>query len=197
MPPFYEGKALFPHEGAVLVSAIPSFSSNSRNNVYTWSENGTVLGDQSGYGKDSVLISQPVIANPINVSVKVTSLDGSVSAQNGLTIPDQSPQVLFYVNDPVYGIAYQTAFTSTFNLGSQQVVLQAEPYFFDSYHPGNDRAVTYDWSINGSEVDPTQNGKNYLILRKSDATGQADISLQATDANKILQFDTADLTMSF
>ncbi len=62
VPPFYEGKALFPPVGTVSFVAMPGFIDSNGNPVnpkkliYTWSQDTTVLGDKSGYGKNVLTV---------------------------------------------------------------------------------------------------------------------------------------------
>jgi hypothetical protein len=55
-PPFYEGKKLPSPESIVRIASIPNFlgikqSSSTKNAVYVWSRNKSVIPDAGGYGK--------------------------------------------------------------------------------------------------------------------------------------------------
>jgi len=87
VPPFYLGKALFPFQGTITVTAMPTFAlTNPKNAVYKWQLDGGAMSDVSGSGKNTITLTGSILLKPINLSVTVQSADGSLMAQNSITL---------------------------------------------------------------------------------------------------------------
>ena len=83
-PPFYKGLSLYTPGADVRVVAFPDLYSggallDANKLIYTWKVNGKVLGDDSGYGKKSLLIKGATIPKPYSVSVDVENAGDSIS----------------------------------------------------------------------------------------------------------------------
>jgi hypothetical protein len=186
-PPFNQGKALFSHQSKITIVAMPNIISNGRrisakNLIYRWQENGNVLGDQSGYGKNTVTLEETTPTLNDSVQVDVSSLDGTISAQGVLNIESTTPLVLFYRNDPLTGISYEKALSSSFTLTEQEENIAAIPYFFSAR---NKKTLRYNWMLNNSPVSSTNSS---IVLRNANnQEGVANLSVQVTQPSKVFQ----------
>lgn len=202
-PPFYKGKALYSTQSTVQFIAMPSFVGSDGKNIdpktlsYKWSRNNSVLSNQSGYGKNFLSTSSGVLAKPFVIAVEVTNADGSLKSESAVELRGVQPQVLLYENHPLYGIMYNKALPSQFDLGDKEVSLASAPYFF-----GVDRkdapALSYKWKMNG-QITPNQEKPNSLVLRRPEGSvgGTAIISLAIENIEKMLQFANYSTTIKF
>lgn len=159
VPPFYQGKALFPREGELRVVAMPNVYNlngeqvSSNNLVYRWRVNGQNRSSESGVGKNSLTLTGPRLDQPINVSVEVESLDESVRAKNDIRVRSSAQRALIYENHPDYGATLNRAIKESGFIG-ETITLTTFPLFFESkprmtnldfvWEVNNQRAVNLD-----------------------------------------------------
>lgn len=200
-PPFYRGKALFPFQGTVTVAAVPLFKRASgepydaRELVYTWKEDGKVIGNSSGYGKSLFVFRGGVPMRRKTVSVDVNTTDQSVLASASLEIDPVAPRLLLYENHPLYGIRFNHALASPYALDNDEVRLTAVPFFFEAPARAS-RAVLYDWSANYGAL-PNEKGPDITLRRVSGRGGEATVSLSARHETQSFQGDETALTIRF
>ena len=188
-PPFYLGRSLAPSAGFVSITAMPYMADidgniiDPRDLVYTWSQEGVVLGNASGFGKQTIVLENGQIEErPLHLRLKVSSKDNTVASEESVLIPLTEPDILFYENSPLRGVQYQSIMRSA-DLGGNELVLRAEPYFFSRDDVDNDKLL-YKWSMNGSSIEETSvQQKNELILRRSEGEGIANILLEILNDN--------------
>lgn len=187
-PPFFTGRTLAPSSGLVILTAMPNMIDGSGARldpstlVYTWSERGVVLGKASGYGKQTIVVENGQIENyPLQLSVRVTSYDGTVVAQKSdIEIPVQKPEIHFYEHMPLEGIQYQQSLPSL-DVTKDETVLRAEPYYFSLDDIAKD-LLSYTWTLNGIPID-TPAKENEITLRTNGNTGDARLSLHIENDN--------------
>ena len=202
VPPFYKGKRLYSPESKITVVAITNFiDSNgvavSRDNaVYNWSNNKDPLVRFSGFGKKSLSVTGSLFENTETFSLTVNSSDGGFSAKGDIAIPAISPGIVFYENNPLYGILYNSAITGGVNMRGDEMTVLAVPYFF-SGTSGNNFGLNFNWLMNGGEVRPTEASDQITLRREGGASGRANLSLTVRNKDKILQASTAQISISF
>jgi hypothetical protein len=203
-PPFYKGKALFSYQGEVTVEAIPNFFQggkriNPKNLVYTWKNDGNNIPSASGYGKNSVKLQpQGINIQPLDISVTVSSLDNSLTGIGSTVIGTQQSSGVFYIYSSLYGTLYNHALPQNFELKDSEITIERSPYFFSVSSPYSNQAVSYTWSINNQAI-PSQSaiGNRILLKRPANTAGISLISVKATSLDKLLQYDTAGISISF
>jgi hypothetical protein len=155
-PPFYRGKALSGHRSRVRVTATPQLVDsngnllNSKSLIYNWRENSTVLNDQSGLGKDVLILEGKLITRPRKITVTVESLDGNSKSLGSVVVNRHNPSVLIYQNNPLYGIMFNHALTEV-PLLDQEISLVAIPYFFNVLSRNSEK-IEYSWTQNDRGV---------------------------------------------
>lgn len=200
-PPFYKGKALEAYGGAFKVTAVPEFFDGKgkrmdpKTLVYTWKKNGNVQGEASGYGKDYFIDSQSsYLRGGDDVSVEVSSPKQSISGSQSITITPVIPSIVFYENNPLYGIVYEKSLGDTFNLSNEEVTLRAELYNFSTPLAG---FINLGWNINGLDV-PQFSNNNQITLRKdSSASGESSVGILAQHRGHALQGAQNGITIKF
>jgi hypothetical protein len=189
VPPFYKGRAGFAFQNPVQITAIPHLAGPGGTElppsslVYKWTSNDKVVLDQSGYGKQTITLSDDV-PQPFDVVVDVTTANGSDKASSRITITPGDPSILFYEDDPLYGVLYNKALTNNVSLANQEISLRATPYLFTF---SKNIPLTYNWSVNNLERQDLSTNESITLRPKGDVEGSSDISLEIRNRNQILQ----------
>lgn len=199
VPPFYKGKALHPKQGLLKVVALPNFVKNGRaisakNLTYEWSGKSGVYQNQSGYGKNVLILSGSLLGREENVNLLVTDPVNNIVAQETIAIVPTDPKIVFYENDPYYGYNFETAIKNVFSLKGEEAQIISAPFYFTNEGPGG---LKYDWRLNGALV-PSLSGSRTAIFRKPEESGgQSSISLGIENMNRVLQQASANFVIQF
>lgn len=196
-PPFYKGKALVPPNGFMLVTAMPELVSSGGTKlkpeelVYTWEQDGFILGESSGFGRNSVVVNGKQIPRlSTSIAVTVASFDNTLQAQTSIKIPVSETKILFYEKHPLEGILYEKALEGEVILQDAEITVRGEPMYFslDDIARNN---LTFRWEINNRDVNtPLEDQGQELVLRnESGAAGSARVSLsiESDDLLRVLQ----------
>ncbi len=197
-PPFYKGKALIPHQGAVIVSAEPTIYQGgkripSSQLIYKWKQEDTALPDQSGYGKSSVIIEPKLPLDAQKISVEVSTVDGKIKAGNFVRLTSQNPTVILYPEDALTGIRSQQALMVGHSIQKDSRIT-AIPYFFSTPKRLNS-SIQYNWSLNGQETN--QHTPTITLGFGSQPKGDASVQVEVKHATKIFQAADTQLPISF
>lgn len=187
-PAGYRGAKLPSGGSTVRFVALPHGSSaaNPTSYVYRWKLNGQTvnLGETVG----SNVLTMQIPSGDAFVTVEVYDRNGRSVAANSLVIPQVSPEVHFYIDNPLRG-QQEIAAGSVFDMTSEQITLRAEPYAFPELLPQED--VLIEWEVAGETV-PTPSPDPFEISlerRGSNALTRVDFFLQhleiARDFQKI------------
>ncbi len=202
VPPFYKGKALFSHQNTVSVVAVPHIVNqngtemNPKNMIYKWRKNGSVIESASGFGRNVYTFEGSLISRDVNISVEVVPQDESAVGYATIAIKPVEPSLLFYRKDPLYGINFQKALSSEENFGtSNEISLFASPFFLDVY--GSEEFVTYKWLVNGIPLTDAVGTRNQTFRQKEGTEGTSNISLIIENSDKILQYTTKNIGLTF
>jgi hypothetical protein len=198
-PPFYQGKSLFSHEGKLKFVAIPHILSANGKEIpasqlsYKWTKNGTVLGDFSGYGKNTYIMLGSIISIPIDMQVEVTNTSGDIIAKAETTVTPTDPKIVFYKRDPLYGIQLQNSIKTNEIMTDKEIDVLAEPLYFST----NDVSLgnlQYNWKINNQDISNNALKNERIFRSTSNISGTSNIFLSINNISKILQ--TADESFS-
>ncbi len=200
VPPMYKGEALFTKQGTMRIVAIPYINgrvANPRNFIFKWTQDDIVLGDDSGAGKNSIIIDGSIPLADIPIQVDVSDSSGHKIATQSELIKLNDPLVLFYEENPLYGVLFNRAIFGNYNLGTKEnLTLIAKPYFFN-VTSDFDSSISYAWSLNGNSVNA--NGRsNALLLKQTDTgAGSALVSVDVKNIKRIFQYTSRDLNVYF
>lgn len=200
-PPFYKGKAIFSNQSRVRIIAVPNFktvggkSIPAGNLIYKWEQDNEGRADVSGFGRSTFLATGPLLPRPTTISVEATTQDGELVAKTYLTLKSIPPTILFYENNPLYGIMYHRALSGSFTLPGTEITLAAEPYFF-SGRAKTTPETNFDWKLN--DISVGDNGDGEVTLRNDNGkTGEAVLTLEITNSQKIYQSARKLLNLKF
>jgi hypothetical protein len=199
-PPFYQGKALYPHQGLITFVAIPNTSASKSvakslgSFIYTWKKDGDILGDFSGYGKNTFNWRGTVISRPFNVEVDVSTSAGISIGSANVNINPQSPVVALYQDDPLLGVLANKNLKNITMIG-KELSIAAVPYFFNKgTEPVN---LEYKWTMNGQSIANQLDPSILTVRNNTGLSGNSTIGLQVSNVLKILQFASDSMSVTF
>ncbi|HAO64782.1 TPA: hypothetical protein DCQ44_02240, partial [Candidatus Taylorbacteria bacterium] len=199
VPPFYQGKALYPHQGVIIFTAVPSVSasksivSSANSYVYTWKKDGDTLGDYSGFGKNTFALQGTIISRPFTIEVSISSTDGVSLGAASVTINPRSPQIAFYENNPLLGVLYNKNISS-FTMQGKELSVTAVPFFFNTQPAGN---LQFAWTMNNSPIASQSDPSALTVRNTTDAKGSATVGVQISNVIKTLQFAGRSMSVTF
>lgn len=202
-PPFYKGRSLNPNQGVVLVTAVPEIINSrgvkipAQDLIYNWKKDGLVMQSDSGIGKNTFVFSGTIPIKDAVIEVNASSVEESISASQRITISNVSPKIVFYEENPVYGIMFNKAIKNTVNMTADEFQVKAFPYYMSvGYTKSPD--LNYKWSINGNSVPNLDTDKSAMLFRQENSgSGTAIISLKIENTNRIFQFIENAFSINF
>jgi hypothetical protein len=189
-PPFYKGRSLWGAQGEIRLLAIPSFGDSSKL-VYDWKINGEILQNQSGYGRDSISFTNNGLGGNLQVEVTATDPVTDSAAKSYLVVPQIEPSIVFYENNPLYGIVYDRAIHSV-DLKNNEMAVIASPF---NLFIGRSSDISYKWKVNGNIVDAF--GRSITLRKPDNASGSSSVSLEANNAKRMLQLAEGGFLVQF
>ncbi len=202
-PLFYLGKSLFTAGSRLKVLAYPAIASGrslvpSGKLSFNWSLNGQPATAQSGLGKDVFYIDGDMLHNSEEVKLDIF-LSGVKVGRGEIAIPTVDPKILIYNKDPLRGEILDQALPGTFGLGSNEITLQAEPYYFanTSKRAGQ---LSYAWMLNSRETTGPDAARGILTLRQTGQGGGAanvSVTVQNNASNALVQSAQSALNIFF
>ena len=193
VPPFFKGKIPVAYQNSVKVVAYPHLMDpqgneyDPKNLVYHWERNSQALESDSGYGKQSIIVVNDVVPRPYVMVVTATSRDGSLKTTGMVSINPQSPSLLFYLNDPLYGPMYNSALGDLVSIGSsKESTILAVPYGFNKPQSGLG-SLSLKWLINGTEHSELSSSDSIVLRAPDNTTGSSNIDLKIQNTKDFLQ----------
>jgi hypothetical protein len=188
-PPFYDGKAYFSRESKLKVYAIPQVLDASgkyvrpENIIYKWYLDGSVVQDQSGYGKQTFDYKGGVLSKSFRVGVDISTMEDNSVANSTISINPVSPEVLIYEKSPTLGALYNNAISSSFSINTPEIEFEAVPYFFDKDLVSN-RSTVYGWKLNGSKIN-SPNINSLIFRNEKNEEGRATIGVDISNSTML------------
>ncbi len=201
-PPFYKGRSLFTPQGHLTFLAVPNLVGdngkvyNADELIYKWTVDGTVDGDNSGYGRKTYQFDGPVLVQDSEVDVDVSSPDGTVKGSGATLIGPTDPRLVVYENRPLLGIMFNKAVYGAYSLKTDEAQLEAFPYYFDTANKSGVN-LKYSWSLNGTAVVLPDNQNSLVFRNTSGKTGQSVASVILENTNQFLQTSGANISILF
>lgn len=193
VPPFYPGKPLVPLLGDVRIVAVANVRNVNGKPLdplalsYAWTVDDTKIADSSGIGKTTVMVASPLQYRARNVSVAVTSADGSLVGGDSFSLTSAEPSVRIYQNDPLLGIRFDRALSGLYAITGSESTLYAAPFSFAT----TDGPPLIQWFLSGS---PAQTGNSITLKPTGTGAGNDSLSVTATSGSNTAN---ADLSLSF
>lgn len=200
-PPFYKGLAL-PSEGSTinLVATASGFTENSKpvpsNSLYyRWEQDGKLLANASGIGKNSISLTANSTDGSENLRVTVSNGDPGqnvLKITKHLVIDTVDPKIVVYPVTNKKEVIWNQSIKSPFSLGLNSTSIIAEPYYLAK----GDGLIRFSWFYEGQPVTPDYREPNIIALvppEGSSKINQAGIKISATSdiirqvAEKILE----------
>ena len=200
--PFYKGKPLFTRESLVKIVALPDITVSgtkllAKDLNFRWSKDDYVLGSNSGKGKNSIVINSTIPVRDINVNVQISDVLGNILAEKSKRIVLNDPKILFYENNPLYGVLYNKAVSNIYSLGErEELKVVAKPFSFD-FLKDVYKEIGFSWYVNDNLVEPSGKINEVTLRRAAAGKGITSVSLDLSNENKINQYASGGFEIEF
>lgn len=201
-PPFFKGKALQSANSLIRLTAFPVFVDSSGYTldpgqlVYTWIQGTRTMPKISGKGQRTVTITNTEVLGALDITVRVTSPDGSFVGIGKAKIPVAQPEVIFYEDHPLLGVRYDHALGKEAVLAGTEESVVAEPYYFSGYQKGSD-VLKYSWLVNGvANTGLGADSSSAVVLKGSADGGKSLARIDLRVRHKTLFMQSARQTLS-
>jgi hypothetical protein len=200
--PFYKGKPLFVAQGKIKIVAISDViidgvKIGSKDLNFKWIKDGSVLGSNSGKGKDSIIINSTIPVRDINIDVQILDELGNILVETSKLISKNNPKILFYENNPLYGILYNNAIIGNYYLGTkEELTIIAKPFSF-SFLNDTPEESDYAWYVNGNYVPPTEQINKLILKQTTNLKGISSILLNIKNIDKMNQYASGNFNIEF
>ena len=182
--PFYRGRTLPSAGGSVRLQAVAHFTQGGsrigdQSITYTWSRNGSALGNLSGLGRSSINVSAPALFGSDTIAVRATAKDGTISATASVRLSSAEPVIQLYEDHPLFGIMFHQALPNQVNHPGD-VSLAAVPYFAPVTYL-YDKNLQFIWTLNDTPLQASSTKRNEINL----GGGQTNATLRLTITHAI------------
>ncbi|OHA24663.1 MAG: hypothetical protein A3B11_00580 [Candidatus Taylorbacteria bacterium RIFCSPLOWO2_01_FULL_44_26] len=193
VPAFFHGKAPEGYQNNIKIIAIGHIADSRgvqydpQTLIYRWKKNNQAIEDQSGYGKQSVVVAGDIVPRAYVISVTAETRDGKARAESSVSISPQAPEIVFYIDDPLYGPMFNAAVNESIRIGSErEVSVLALPFGFNKPKDSSGN-LSFSWMINNAshpELDSSQS----IVLRAPDTgAGSSEVLVSVRNIRNILQ----------
>jgi hypothetical protein len=204
-PPFFKGKTPLAFQNNITIIAIPHLANSSGKEydpaslIYQWKkDDGTILQDQSGYGKQSITLKGNIVPRPYYLIVTANSRDGTAQAQSLIQINPTTPSIVFYPDDPLYGPMFNSAINGTLNISTQRETRAFASLFGFNFSPSNiANDLSLSWIINNIKHDELSGSQSVTLRAPSGVSGSSQVYLNVRGVNNILQGSSNGFNVSF
>jgi len=178
--PFYEGASQIAIQGGVRLIAMADLRASSggssidpKSLVYNWRIGDQNLQGDSGIGKSSIEILGPAQYRSENVSVTVSTQDGSITGSASTPVVPVDPTILFYEDGPLTGPKFDAAVGNTYSLRGDEASFRAVAYSFPS-------VPAIAWTVGGQ---PSASEPVITLRPTGTGAGSAVVSASASFGN--------------
>ena len=199
VPPFYKGKSPYAHQGKIKFTAMPNFFDAAgrpipaNQLVYKWKSGYQVLGNESGFNKQSIVVDGNSTQDTITVRVEVSTKDSGIIGEASVAIDSSAPTIVFYKESPLYGTMYNVAAGARTSLTEKDTRIKAVPYSF-SWDDKTNGKLQYTWLVNSIERSDLASSDTINLVRNEDQEGISSIGLRINNFGNILQSAQQDIT---
>lgn len=202
-PPFFRGKTPISYQNNVNIIAIPHLADSKgieydpKTLVYQWKKNSRVVEDQSGYGKQVYTHIGEIVPREAIINVTVSTRDGLKRTSATVLVEYNSPSLLFYIDDPLYGPLWNMAVGDNVYIGAEkETSILMTPYGFNK--PINELGnLLLTWMINGYERPELATNESITLRAPENSSGTSNIELTIKNKKDILQTASAGFSTRF
>lgn len=198
-PLLYKGRPLYSTNSMVRAMAIPTvLDTNGREYspdelTYRWHVGGSRVPTHEGRGKYWVDITGSRPLQSAQAIVYVFDPSGNERIRQSFSVPIQSPRLVYYVSDSVFGLILERALVGSYSMPGREEVIAAEPYYMEAY-TRNDQTLQYEWKVGGRDV-PAMG--SILLSSEGTSAGTSRISTRVISTSHFLQSAQNELSIRF
>ena len=202
-PPFFKGKLPVAYQNNVNIIAIPHLADTKgveydpKTLVYQWKKSGRVVEDQSGYGRQVFTLVGDIIPREANISVTVSTRDGTKRTIGYINVSYDSPSLSFYIDSSQYGPLFNSAIGDSVFIGKEkETSILMVPYGFNKPVNGIGNLLL-TWMINGYEREELATNESVTLRSPDNTAGRSNIELTIRNKKDILQTASRGFSASF
>ncbi len=186
-PPFYKGKTMFSPQEKLKLVAMPTGSNiNQTNAIYKWTQDGEVLGNKSGFGKNVLTYTGDILANQVDFGVEASNGNKNI-ARNSMSIAPLNPEVYLYEKSALYGTLFNRELSTLFDLGTKQEgTLSIYPFFYGVVDR-NDGKLAYQWTTNNIIIDVPAYQNDMTFRNVQNVDGKSTVGIKVTNTDNFLE----------
>ncbi len=196
-PPFYVGKPLMTSQGQLRATAVTALTTargivSTTNILFTWKVNGSVLQQNSGFGKNTAVVTPPFYDDAFSLGVTATARDGSLTAESTVYIQPVAPQAVVYEVTPLGGVEDGRAVVSSYPFALDEVSFLAYPLYADANN------LTFTWSLDGAPVTVDTGNPRLAVFKKTGSgSGSHSIGVSYENPTKFLTRAAGSFLLTF
>lgn len=200
VPPFYAGRVMPGTNSPIRLQALTRFKTTDGKTladsdiIYTWYRNTTIAAE--GRGKSTVILPGPQLFDMETLRVVAVSADRTLSGEASVTLSGRDPPIMLYENHPLFGILYHRSLEPGATTMEIEQKVSAVPYFARINSP-SDAGLAYEWSVNGSRIEPNPREPQTLTIAAGGYSGPVDIGLELTSMSDVLMRSTGAWQLIF
>lgn len=201
-PPFYRGRAL-PSAGTQLRVQARTYFRRSDGSlvppssiVYTWRQNGEVVGSVSGLGKQTAILPSPTLYGTDTISVSAISSDRAFSGTALVRLSSVQPVLNLYQDHPLFGILYHQAMGAHTSIPDSEMTFAAVLYFAQSNGPSDPR-LQYKWRVDDLAVPTSSAQASEITINADKSSGVAAIALSVAHSTNYFMNPRGTWSVSF
>ncbi len=191
-PPFYEGRALWSKQSNIKFVAIPQGLGSAASLNYRWTRNGTVLGNSSGIGKNSIKFKDSLFSKPYTMRVEIVNSSDKVLAESSVSVTAIEPVLLVYEKNPLYGYMFHRQVDKAYKLNKGEVTLSAFPLY-----AGSTERETPTFSYKWRAGEGVSSGSSVTYRAPEGAEGYAQVNLSFSDEGRVMREISRDFLIQF
>ncbi|MEK7135527.1 MAG: hypothetical protein AAB780_02380, partial [Patescibacteria group bacterium] len=149
---------------------------------YVWSKNGTVLGNLSGVGRNSISLLDSIFSKPVVIKVEIVRGEEELLADTSIILTPTSPTLAVYENNPLYGFMFHREVGEGYTLEGKEVTFTAFPFFAPSTKRQAPN-LSYKWSANNNAAEA---GGSVTYRAPEEGGGRASIRLDFNNDKVIM-----------
>lgn len=184
VPPLYQGKSPASAGSKIKFLATPYIVNQAGQSekidqlVYNWTQDGKVLSESSGKGKNTLILQTKSSDSQIKIGVKASNQNNN-SASGQVIINLKKPEVIFYESQPLVGVNYRQPVKKDYELYNEETNFLAFPLFWPLSSADN---LGYNWRLNGLPAQAGKDNPETITIRQPDSgSGQNELSVIISD----------------
>ena len=183
VPAFYQARALPSIGSPVRAVALVDTGKTNGELGYTWSLNNKVIGGGTTRSQNNISFTVPMDPESI-LGVTVSDSQGRTIASESVIVPNATPEVYFYTDNPLRGLS-MSAIGDQYTMLGEEIDVRAEPFYLARNIFTTNPYL--QWSIDGQVIDNPNPDPQMITLQNAGGNGSFNIGFSVRNRSQLLQ----------